>query len=194
MTLKVNNNRSTEDKKKDLKNKLSQSIENTGDLLGLTSEIFGIPGINNIAPKLSKEISKKINKDEKNYYFVTQSSCIWETILNRATKILKNKDLMKKYNYNYEDLEIKIEEYILDDNWENIENYLEISFLDDPSPEFRHPYYTISIQFEELFKQINFEDMKLYSACEIVTHGGHPDRIRDYYMLSSHIKTELCNQ
>ena len=33
MTLKVNNNRSTEDKKKDLKNKLSQSIENTGDSL-----------------------------------------------------------------------------------------------------------------------------------------------------------------
>ena len=63
MTLKVNNNRSTEDKKKDLKNKLSQSIENTGDLLGLTSEIFGIPCINKIAPKLSKEISKKINKD-----------------------------------------------------------------------------------------------------------------------------------
>lgn len=194
MALEINSNRSKEEVKRDFKNKVSQGLEGTGDLLGLTSEIFGIPGISAIAPKITKEISKKFNKDEKNYYFVTQSSCIWETVLNRVDKILKNKDLMKKYNYKYEDLEIRIEEYILDDNWDDIENHLEISFLDDPSPEFRYPYYTISIQFEELFKQINFEDMKLYSACEIVTHGGHRDRKRDYFMLSSDIKTELCNQ
>ena len=99
---------------------------------------------------------------------------------------------MKKYNYRFEDTLVKIEEYS-DDNWENFENYLEISFLDDPEEEYGREYYTIPIQFNELFKQINFDDMKIYSACELNGWGGHPDRKRNYYELACDIKVHLCN-
>lgn len=136
---------------------------------------------------------------EQSRYFILNSSSIYEDLQEKVKLLLDNESLKNKYGYEMENLTVDVDEFYWGDEsrsfLENIDNCMEITFHDDPTPEKdEEPYYTMSFLFEEEFKQINFNNMQVYSACTIHTRSGiDQGRKRDYYSLSIDIENAICN-
>ncbi|MED0965102.1 hypothetical protein [Bacillus paramycoides] len=109
-------------------------------------------------------------------YFVLDANNYYDDLAEKIFKILENQSIQHKYKFNISDVKVEIDEYIYDEDWENIENILNITFMDNP-------YYNealkekefgnILITFNESFNQINFADNKVYTAFETTTIGGN---------------------
>jgi hypothetical protein len=73
--------------------------------------------------------------------------------------------------------------------------YISIEFNDDTYSyrDVKDAVCSVTIEFKEKFKQINFETNKVYSAFEIISHGYSPSERRKYDQLSNELVVRLCN-
>lgn len=127
-----------------------------------------------------------------------ESDDYYDDLANKIFTILELEKVQKKFKYNIGDIEFEIDEY-LDDDWNVLENVLSLTFLDNEyynRKAEQNEYGGIWISFKEEFKQINFEESKVYSAFEIISVGfGHQDNDseRDYIEFANLICYLLSN-
>lgn len=149
-----------------------------------------------IASKLRNMVNKK-SSIEVSRYFVIETSSMYDNLKVKVEAILNDKNLKSKYGYDINNLTVDVYEFYWGDETksflENIDNCLSIIFKDDATDKEDEPYYSVNFLFEEEFKQINFNDMQVYSACTIHTvFGIDENRIRNYHSFSKEIEDGIC--
>lgn len=172
--------------KKTLSNVLDLIIEGTADLPLIGNTLKGT------ATRLSKVITEKnnlsnsIKRPEDTSYFIILADDFYDELAIKIFKILELEKIKEKYQYSMESIHLEIFEDINEDTWEVNSYYIFISFLDNqyynPKLE-KDEYGSIVISFKEDFKQINFNDYKVYICFEIISLGGNNsfnDFFRDY--------------
>ncbi|PHG79762.1 hypothetical protein [Bacillus wiedmannii] len=120
--------------------------------------------------KAIRESTPQIN------YFVLDSNNYYDDLAQKVYKILENQSIQQKYKFNISDVKVEINEFSYDDNWENIEHALDITFMDNQyynESLNENEFGSIFIIFNESFKQINFVDNKVYTVFETTSLGGN---------------------
>jgi hypothetical protein len=106
----------------------------------------------------------------------------------------------QKYKFNITDVKVEIDEFSYDEDRENVENILFITFMDNQyynEALKENEFGNILISFSESFKQINFTDNKVYIAFETTSIGGkciYNNIDRDYAEFAYTICYLLGNQ
>lgn len=172
----------------------------------------GIPVIGGLAASVASSIShlsknaantiQRKNPNKDNWYFILPSSGFYDQVFKITEKIMLDSKLQEKYIYSKDCYKIEIWDdflYRLDNNQPteetDISYYVLIEFNDDKYShgEVKNVACSITIEFKEKFKQINFEANKVYSAFEIISHGHTPSEKRKYSKLSEEMVVRLCN-
>lgn len=120
--------------------------------------------------KTLKENTPQIN------YFVLDANNYYGDLAQKVYNILENQSIQQKFKFNISDVKVEIDEFFYDEDWDNIENALSITFMDNQyynESLKEYEFGNILITFKESFKQINFVDNKVYVAFETITFGGN---------------------
>lgn len=129
-------------------------------------------------------------------YFVLESNDYYGELFEKVFKVLEIKEIREKFEFDINELKVSIEEW-LNDDWEVVEEVLTITFLDDVyinDGTSNEEIGTVYITFREKFKQINFENSKIYSAFETLALGAnHHQAKRNYCELAEFICHFLSN-
>lgn len=134
------------------------------------------------ATKISESIESKnalsssLEKPEDIHYFVVTADNYYEGISIKIYQILELEKVQKKYRYLMESIKVEIFEDLNDNTWEVEEICILITFLDDEYYNGKleeNEFGSIVIIFKENFKQINFQDNRVYTVFEIISIGGN---------------------
>ena len=144
---------------------------------------------------------RKHNPREVGSCFVMPTNDFFQKTQEAIKSILDNKVIRKKYELALDSYSIEMYDYFADGfegekmNEANISYYMFITFNDDTriTPQGETVNCDVNFQFREDFKNINFDDKKVYSAFEITSFSYPPDGKRNYRDLVTHIISCLCD-
>lgn len=197
-------------KEKEKYEKLHRMAADAADVVGGIPLIGGpLESLAHVVSKGSKGAVDKIdrqNPNRDNSYFVLETSGFYDNAGKIVEKILEDPKMKELHNYETHDYCIEMWddffEFVSDDMEENrkiqdtdISYFIYIEFQDDIFSYKDNPdrLCSVSIQFMEKFKQIDFTTKKVYSAFEIVSNGYTPEGKRKYDEISKEIVVRLCN-
>ncbi|MEJ9227510.1 hypothetical protein [Priestia aryabhattai] len=168
----------SKEKKSNISKAIRLGIDGIADIPFVGNTIKAGAEFLNESLENKNELSRSIDAKKQVRYFMLESDDYYDDMANKIFTILGLEKVQKKFGYNIRDIEFEIDEH-LDDDWNLLENVLRLTFLDNPyynSKAEENEYGGITISFKEEFKQINFEESKVYSAFEIISVGfGHED-------------------
>lgn len=129
-------------------------------------------------------------------YIVLETSKFYNLLQARIEGVLNDSKIQKKYGFTNKNYYIEIYDDLLYriDNKEptedtDIQYFVSIEFTDDvySYKDVKDRNCSISFQLCEKFKQINFNNNKVYSAFEIISQGYSPSEKRNYSGLADEI-------
>ncbi|HHW39009.1 MAG TPA: nucleotide-binding protein [Bacillales bacterium] len=147
------------------------------------------------------EIKELVSISEVGSYLIFDTSTFYNDLESKVKSIFQDKKLQENYSFTEGDFIVDIWDD-LDYRIENDEPYEETDIQHTISVEFTDDSYTyngetdrgcsIFITLIEKFKQINFDNKKVYSAFEILSRGYSPsNKGRDYSGLSDELMKRL---
>ncbi|MDK8747724.1 hypothetical protein QP810_10900 [Streptococcus agalactiae] len=166
----------TKKKKIEFSTAIKLAIDGTADIPFVGNTIRASVAKLSESIESKNALSSSIEKPEDINYFVTAADNYYEEISIKIYQILELEKVQKKYAYSMDTIKLEIFEDLNDETWEVEENYIWITFLDNeyynPKLE-KNEFGSIIIAFKENFKQINFQDNRVYTAFEIISISGN---------------------
>lgn len=132
------------------------------------------------------DISNAVSTPEGTNHFIVLADDYYTEISLKLFEILELKKVKETYKYTMSSIRLKLIENLNEETWRVENASIRIDFLDNQYYNANleiNQYGSIMIEFKESFKQINFNDNKVYIAFEILSIGMNNkfnDSDRDY--------------
>lgn len=189
------------DKKKENSNlfkAIKLGIEGTADIPFLGNSIKAGATVVSQSIENKSHLSKSIKQQQQVNYFILQADDYYDDLARKIFDILEMKKIQQKYKFKITDIQVEIHENV-DADCKLIDNFVEITFFDNEYYNEKlkeNQWGSVYISFQEILKQINFLDNKVYIAFNINSVGGnniYNDFERDYIEFANLICYLLSN-